>query len=77
MTETAKVFKYRGGQAIRLPKDIRSDCDEVCIEQVGSCVMIFEKGKAWNLTKEALGQVTEDFMADREQPPAAEEREPF
>jgi antitoxin VapB len=74
---TAKIFMNGGSQAVRLPKEFRFDEDEVCIKRVGSAVLIFPKSKAWELFDEAIGKVDEDFMADREQPPAAEEREPL
>lgn len=77
MDGLAKVFRYRGGQAIRLPESFRFDCDEVCIEQVGSCLLLFPKGTPQEVMRETIAQVTQDFMLDREKPRAAEGREPF
>ena len=77
MVRMAKVFKNGGSQAIRLPKEFRVRGDKVCIKRLGSALMIFEPGKHWEPMKEAIGKVDDDFMADRDQPAAAEEREPL
>jgi len=78
MTVTAKLFMNGGSQAVRLPKEFRFDCDEVCIKRVGSAVLLFEKGKAWDLMEEAIGQVSDDFMADgRDQGGPVEQRKPL
>jgi len=35
------------------------------------------KGSAWDLMADAIGKCDDDFMADRDQPAAAEERKPL
>jgi len=75
VTATAKLFLNGGSQALRLPREFRFEGDEVCIKRLGSAVLLFPKDKAWELMGEALGEVDGDFMADREQPERAEERE--
>ncbi len=78
MIATAKLFMNGASQAVRLPKEFRFDCDEVCIKRVGSAVLLFEKGKAWDLMEAAIGQVSDDFMAgERDQGGPVEEREPL
>ena len=74
---TAKVFKTGRSQAVRLPKEFRFDVDVVCIKRVGSAVLLFPKENAWDLMNEAIGKVDEDFMAERDQPARAEERQPL
>ena len=74
---TAKVFKTGRSQAVRLPKEFRFDVDVVCIKRVGSAVLLFPKENAWDLMDEAIGKVDKDFMAERDQPACAEEREPL
>lgn len=73
----AKIVKDADDQLVRLPKEIHFDTDEVCIKRMGSMVVLFPKDKAWNLMAEAIAECDEDFMADRDQPSKAEEREPF
>ncbi len=62
MTATAKLFMNGRSQAVRLPKEFRFEGDEVCIKRVGSAVILFEKSQAWNLMREAIGQVDDDFI---------------
>ena len=78
MTATAKIFKNGASQAVRLPKEFRFDCDEVCIKRIGSTVVLYEKGKAWDLFENAVGKISDDFMADgRDQGGPVEQRKPF
>ncbi len=78
MVATAKIFTNGGSQAVRLPKEFRLDGDEVCIKRIGSVVVLYEKDQGWDFLRDAIGQATDDFMADgREQPDAAEAREPL
>jgi antitoxin VapB len=72
--DTAKVFVTGRSQAVRLPKQYRFDADEVVITKVGGVVVLFARDKAWDILADAVADFTDDFMADREQPPAAEER---
>lgn len=78
MTATAKIFKNGASQAVRLPKEFRFDCDEVCIKRIGSTVVLYEKGKAWDLLKSVSGKISDDFMADgRDQGGPVEQRKPL
>ncbi len=72
---TAKVFKSGRSQAVRLPKEYRFRSREVVINRIGDMVVLYPKGKGWDLMKESLGEFTEDFMAQRDQPPGAQERQ--
>ncbi|MDD4889337.1 MAG: type II toxin-antitoxin system VapB family antitoxin [Phycisphaerae bacterium] len=66
---TAKVFRNGGSLAVRLPKELGLKEDErVCIKRVGSMILLYPKNKAWDIFKSALGEVDDDFMADRNQP---------
>ena len=75
--DRAKVFMTGRSQAVRIPKKYRFDVDEVCIRKVGHTIMLYPADKAWDVMFGSLDHFTEDFMADRNQPPAAEEREPL
>ena len=75
MTGTTKIFRNGASQAVRLPKEFRFDADEVCIKRIGSAVLLFPKEAAWDLMGEAIGQVDDDFMADRNQPEQLDQRE--
>ena len=75
MTGIAKIFKNGASQAVRLPRDFRFEAEEVCIKRIGSAVLLFPRGAAWDLMDEALGQVDDDFMAKRDQPERPDERQ--
>lgn len=75
MTSIAKIFKNGASQAVRLPRDFRFEAEEVCIKRIGSAVLLFPRDSAWDLMGEALGQVDDDFMAERDQPERPDERQ--
>jgi len=78
MITTAKLFMNGASQAVRLPKEFRFEGDEVCIKRVGAAVVLFEKGKAWDLMEAAIGQFSDDFMAgERDQGGPVEQRKPL
>lgn len=62
--QTAKLFKNGNSQAVRLPKEFRFDGDEVCVKRVGSAVVLYEINSRWRQLNEAVGQFTDDFMAE-------------
>jgi len=74
--KTAKLFKYRGSQAVRLPKDCTFEGSEVYIRRVGDMVILYPKPDPWERFIQSLGMFTEDFMNERLQG-EQEEREPF
>lgn len=71
---TARVFKTGRSQAVRLPKEFRFKEDEVGINKVGDIVILFPRKKGWDVLARALECFTDDFLADRNQPPKAEKR---
>lgn len=74
MVATAKIFRNGASQAVRLPKEFRFEGEEVCLKRIGSAVLMYPKGKAWDLMAEAIGKVDEDFLARRDQPARADKR---
>ena len=62
--QTAKIFQSGNSQAVRLPKEFRFNGNEVCIKRVGSAVVLYEINSRWKLLNEAVGNFTDDFMAD-------------
>ncbi len=73
--KTAKVFMSGRSQAVRLPKEFRFDVDEVCIQKIGDAVVLYPRGKGWDIMSEGIREFSEDFMQDRNQPEKAEERD--
>ena len=73
---TARLFMNGRSQAVRLPKEYRFDDDEeVFITKVDDMVILYPLRKGWDLLARGIERFTEDFMAEREQPAQAKERE--
>jgi antitoxin VapB len=77
MTRIAKVFRNGASQAVRLPREFRFDADEVYVKRVGSAVLLFPKDAAWDLMGEAVGEMDDDFLPERNQPQRPDERRPL
>lgn len=71
---TAKLFRNGQSQAVRLPKEFALPGREVFVRRVGDAVLLIPSADPWSGFEAALGQFSDDFMADRVQP-AAEARE--
>jgi antitoxin VapB len=73
---SSTVFTTNRSQAVRLPKAVAfpDDVHEVDILKIGRSRVIVPKGKRWDDLFQSGPKASEDFMAQREQPPA-EERE--
>ncbi len=72
---TAKLFTNGRSQAVRLPREFRFDESEVFITKVNDMVILYPRRKGWDLLGKGIARFTEDFMADRDQPTGAEERQ--
>jgi antitoxin VapB len=59
---TAKLFANGQSQAVRLPKEFRFEGNEVYIKKIGNAVILFPKGKAWDMFKDGLAGFSDDFM---------------
>ena len=73
--DMAKVFVTGRSQAVRLPKAYRFDTDEVCITRVDDMVILYPRKKGWDLLERGVRGFTEDFMAERNQPETAQQRQ--
>ncbi len=72
---TTRLFMTNRTQAVRLPKAVAfpEDVGEVEIIVVGEARLITPRAKRWDYFFDATVAVSEDFLADREQP-APQER---
>ena len=66
---TAKIFRNGKSQAVRLPKEFKLGGSEVYIKRVGRNVILTPKDNAWESLINSLSLFTDDFMAERKQPP--------
>ena len=65
---TAKIFKNGKSQAVRLPKELKFQGNEVYIKRIGRNVLLIPKDDPWESLISSLDQFSDDFMAEREQP---------
>jgi antitoxin VapB len=75
---SSTVFTTNRSQAVRLPKAVAfpEGVHEVDILKIGRSRVIVPKGRRWDDLFQSGPKASEDFMREREQPPA-EEREPL
>jgi antitoxin VapB len=75
---SSTVFTTNRSQAVRLPKAVAfpEGVHEVDILKIGRSRLIVPKGRRWDDLFKSGPKASEDFMTEREQPPA-EEREPL
>ena len=72
----AELFKNGESQAVRLPKEFRFRGKEVFIKRQGNSVVLIPEEDSWDTLIESAKHFTEDFMAERNQPPV-QQRESF
>lgn len=58
----AKLFTNGSSQAVRLPKEMRFDGNEVYVKKVGSSIMLFPKDKAFETFLEGISEFTDDYF---------------
>ena len=75
---SSTIFTSNRGRAVRLPKAVAfpQGVHQVDILKVGRSRVIVPQGKRWDDLFQNGPRASEDFMAEREQPPA-EDRKPF
>ena len=73
---SSTVFTTNRSQAVRLPKAVAfpEGVHEVDILKIGRSRVIVPKGRRWDDLFQSGPKASEDFMTEREQPPA-EDRE--
>ncbi len=69
MSTSAKLFMSGRSQAVRLPKSLRFDGDEVIAKRFGNGVLLLPMDAPFALMQQALSEFEPDFVLQREQPP--------
>ncbi len=78
MTTTAKLFRNRRSQAVRLPREFRFDGDRVRVRRAGRGVLVepmFTDVSDWFAELDRFA--SEPFMPEGRQQPSAPERQVF
>jgi antitoxin VapB len=70
--KTARLFRNGQSQAVRLPKEFRFEGEFVYVKRSGRAVVLLPAKGLWNSLVESLDKFSDDFMAERAQPPAQE-----
>ncbi len=73
--KTAKLFQNGRSQAVRLPKEYQFSGKDVYIKKFDNVVILFPKTDPWAPLISSLDQFSDDFMEERNQPPAPEKRD--
>jgi antitoxin VapB len=68
MTTKAKLFMTGRSQAVRLPKALRFEGDEVIAKRFGGGVLLLPVDAPWRVMIEALEEFEPGFEVSREQP---------
>jgi antitoxin VapB len=75
--QTAQVFQDEQSQVVRLPIEFRFEGKMVYVKKIGNVVVLIPAQHPWQALFDSLEQFTEDYMADREQPPTQEREDIF
>jgi antitoxin VapB len=75
---SSTIFTSNGSQAVRLPKAVAfpEGVHQVDILKIGRSRVIVPQGQRWDDLFQNGPRASEDFMAERKQPPV-EKREPL
>lgn len=75
--DVAKVFKSGNSQAVRLPKEFRTEHSEFYIRKIGGSIILIPVDDPWKLFEESLHEFSEDFMSEGRNQPQVQKREFF
>jgi len=67
MSTAAKLFTSGRSQAVRLPKSLRFEGEEVIAKRFGNGVLLLPIDDPWQPMKEALGEFEPGLVLEREQ----------
>ena len=70
-----RIFSSGNSQALRIPKEYRTDMKEVNIERVGNVYVVSPAEDPWAAFKTSLDMFTADFMAEGRNQPLLDESE--
>ena len=67
--QTATLFYHDDSQAVQLPPEFQLPGTQVYIKQVGNALVLLPMDQPWDPLVASLAHFSEDFMAERYQPP--------
>lgn len=66
---TARLFRNGSNQAVRLPRDLEIDADEVLIRREGDSIILTPKPRSWDDYFAAGRRLSDDFPDAIDDPP--------
>lgn len=66
---TARLFRNGSNQAVRLPRDLEIDADEVLIRRDGASLILTPKPRSWDEYFARARRLADDFPDPPEDPP--------
>lgn len=75
-TRIARLFRNGANQAVRLPRDLELDADEVIIRRDGDSLILTPRPRTWDDYFARARRLDPDFPDPQESRPA-EDRDPF
>jgi len=74
MRTTAELFLTGRSQAVRLPRGLWFEGDEVVAKRFGNGVLLLPVDAPWEIMKEALSEFEPGFRITRDEPEVQERR---
>ena len=66
--EVAELFEDGQNRSVKLPKELFPGEDKVYINKIGNSVVLIPYHDPWKSLFDSLGEFSDDFMENREQP---------
>lgn len=63
-----RVFQSGNSQAVRIPKELRTEKVEFYIRRIGDAFVLYPVDDPWFPLRATMGTFPQDYMEDREQP---------
>ncbi len=75
--KTVKVFQSGNSQAVRIPKSYQVKDVELCINQLGSSIILSPKKDLWKNFQYSIDNFSDDLFETGREEPKMQERESF
>lgn len=62
-----RVFQDGNSQAIRIPREMKTDKKVFCINKIGDIFVAYPADDPWTTVRQVIGSFSADFMKDRAQ----------
>lgn len=63
-----EIIQSGNSQAIRIPRGMRTDKKDYCINKIGDIFVAYPAEDPWSTVRQVIGTFPDGFMDSREQP---------